>query len=132
MLFKDKIRPLKKQIGNFGQQVAADFLLGRGYKILAQNFFTPQGEIDLILEKDGQLVFVEVKTRLSDKFGLPEEAVDNKKREKMHQAGLKYLEEKQIKSDNFRFDIVAVEIDKDKKNAKIRHHKGMALCQRVW
>jgi len=125
MLFKDKIRPLKKQIGDFGQQLAADFLLGRGYKILTKNYFARAGEIDLIAEKDGQVVFVEVKTRLSDKFGLPEEAVDNKKREKMHLAGLKYLEEKQIENDNFRFDIVAVEIDKKSKKAVIRHHKGI-------
>jgi len=125
MISPDKISPLKKQIGNFGQQLAADFLLGKSYKILAQNYFTKVGEIDLIAEKDGQIVFVEVKTRLSDKFGLPEDAVDRKKREKMHQAGLKYLEEKQIESENFRFDIVAVEIDRFKKVAKIRHHKGI-------
>ena len=64
---------IKGKIGKFGQQIAGQFLQKRGYEILAENFHSRKGEIDLVVEKDGQLVFVEVKTRLSDKFGLPEE-----------------------------------------------------------
>lgn len=119
------IRSWQKQVGDFGQKIAAEFLAKRGYQILAQKYFTREGEIDLVGEKDGQLVFFEVKTRLSDKFGLPEEAIDNQKKEKMIQAGLKYFEENQIEHDNYRFDCVAIEIDKLNKRAKIRHHKSI-------
>jgi len=115
----------KLRIGDYGQKLAVDFLTKRKYKILGEKFFTKDGEIDLIAEQNGQLIFIEVKTRLSDKFGLPEEAVDRQKKEKMSEAGLQYLAEKQIGHDNYRFDCIAIEIDKKNKKAVIRHHKGI-------
>jgi len=115
----------KLKIGVFGQKLAADYLKKKDYEIQAENYFAKIGEIDLIAIKDGQIIFIEVKTRLSDKFGLPEEAVDEKKKEKLYQTGLKYLKEKQINHENFRFDCLAIEIDRLNKIAKIRHHKGI-------
>ncbi|MFA5187796.1 MAG: YraN family protein [Patescibacteria group bacterium] len=115
----------KQNIGKYGQEVARKWLQARDYNFLAANFSTRHGELDLIFEKNKQIIFVEVKTRLSDKFGLPEEAVTEQKKAKMSEAGLKYLAANQIASDNYRFDIVAVEIDKANKKAKIRHHKGI-------
>ena len=102
----------KLRLGDYGQKLASEFLSQRNYKILGEKFFTRDGELDLIAEQAGQLIFIEVKTRLSDKFGLPEEAIDRRKKEKMQQAGLNYLAEKQIKTDNYRFDCIAIEIDK--------------------
>jgi len=116
---------LKNKIGRFGQQLAANYFLAHGYKVLAENFYTQAGEIDLILEKDNQLIFVEVKTRLSEKFGLPEEAIDANKKEKLYSAGLKYLELNNVENDNFRFDCLAVLINKEEKKALIRHHKNI-------
>ncbi|MCX6745254.1 MAG: YraN family protein [Candidatus Parcubacteria bacterium] len=113
------------KIGSFGQQLAADFLKQRNYQIVAQNYYTRLGEIDLIAIKDGQLIFVEVKTRLSEKFGLPEEAVTDRKKEKMYQTALQYLEKEKVNHDNFRFDILAVMIDRYGKKAVIRHHKNI-------
>jgi len=115
----------KNEIGKFGQNLAAEFLRKRNYQILEQNFFTRLGEIDLVCSHNGQLVFVEVKTRLSNQFGLPEEAVSAAKKEKMYQAALQYLEKEKVNHDNFRFDIVAIEIDKANKKAIIRHHKNI-------
>ncbi len=116
---------IKNKIGKFGQQIAGQILEKKGYKILTENFYTRGGEIDLIAEQGSQIVFVEVKTRLSNRFGLPEEAVDSAKKEKFYEAALKYLEEKQIEHDNFRLDLIAVEINKENKTAKIRHHKNI-------
>ena len=115
----------KLRIGDYGQKLAVDFLTKRKYRILSEKFFTKDGEIDVIAEQAGQLIFIEVKTRLSDKFGLPEEAVDRQKKEKMQQAGLNYLADKQVNNDNYRFDCIAIEIDKKNKKAVIRHHKGI-------
>ena len=114
-----------RQVGIFGQKLAADFLRQKKYQIEAENFRAREGEIDIIAAKDGQLVFVEVKTRLSNRFGLPEEAVSESKLEKMRQTALKYLELKQLNHDNYRFDIVAIEIDKAQKKAIIRHYKNI-------
>jgi putative endonuclease len=115
----------KIKIGKFGQEIAAEFLVKRNYQILGQNFFSRLGEIDLIAEDGGQLVFIEVKTRLSDRFGLPEEALTKLKLEKMREAALEYLVAKKINHDNYRFDLIAVEVDKENKAAKIRHYKNI-------
>jgi putative endonuclease len=115
----------KKQVGSFGQNLAGQFLQKRNYKIIRENFAVKEGEIDIICEKDDQLIFVEVKTRLSENFGLPEEAVNDAKKEKIYIAALKYLEQEQINHDNFRFDCLAVLIDKVQKKATIRHYKNI-------
>ena len=116
---------LKGEIGIFGQKLAVDFLRRQGYQLKAENFRTRQGEIDIVAIKDGQIVFVEVKTRLSERFGLPEEAVSSGKLEKMRLTAFKYLEQNQENTDNFRFDIVAIVIDKIEKKAIIRHYKNI-------
>ncbi len=116
---------LKAKIGRFGQDLAREYLTRKGYLILAENFYCQAGELDLIAQKDDQLVFIEVKTRRSRKFGLPEEAVNRTKREKMHKAALVYLAQEKIKNNIFRFDCLALEIDKEAKTAKIRHHKAI-------
>ena len=114
-----------RRVGVYGQKLAVDFLVRNHYKIETENFRTRQGEIDIIASQDGQVVFVEVKARLSNRFGLPEEAVTEGKLAKMNLAALKYLEEQKLNTDNFRFDIVAIEIDKAQKKAKIRHYKNI-------
>ena len=116
---------LKKQIGDFGQNIAREYLARKHYEILEENFFTRLGEIDIIAKNNGQVVFVEVKTRLSAKFGLPEEAVGREKIEKMQQAAMEYWQKQQINNDNYRFDMIAVEINKPNKRAIIRHHKNI-------
>lgn len=115
----------KGKIGSFGQKLAVDYLCGKDFKLEAENFRTRQGEIDIIVSQAGQLIFVEVKTRLSDRFGLPEEAVSESKLEKMRLTAMQYLEQNQLNTDNFRFDIVAIVIDKANKKAIIRHYKNI-------
>lgn len=117
----------KAKAGAFGQKLAADFLKSRGYAILAENFQTREGELDLIAELKGQLIFVEVKTRLTDKYGLPEEAVSSAKLEKMQAAAAEYLSQNQVNHENYRFDIIAVEIDRAQSRARIRHHKNILV-----
>lgn len=112
-------------VGSFGQNIAVEFLKKKHYIILKENFYTREGEIDIIAEHEGQIVFIEVKTRLSEKFGLPEDAVNNDKKNKMQQAAMEYWQQKQINNDNYRFDLVAIQIDKLNKRAIIRHHKNI-------
>lgn len=115
----------KIKIGNFGQNLAKDYLLKRGYQICGENFRVLEGELDLIAAKDKQLVFIEVKTRLSNKYGLPDEAVDGHKLRKMQEAALKYMTNQGFNSDNYRYDLVAVLVDKNEKKAIIRHYKNI-------
>lgn len=64
-----------QKIGKKGEQLALEFLKKKGYEILSQNFRSKIGEIDIIGTKDNTVIFVEVKTRIGNKYGLPEEAV---------------------------------------------------------
>lgn len=73
----------KQQRGKIGEDMATEYLNKKGYKILERNFECRQGEIDIIaLDKD-EIVFVEVKTRTSKKYGLAAEAVDENKKTSM-------------------------------------------------
>ena len=72
----------KKLLGRAGEKLAVDFLKKKGFKILKTNYKTVVGEIDIIAQDREYIVFIEVKTRSSDNYGLPREAVDRKKQEK--------------------------------------------------
>src|SRR5947209_7314149 len=75
-------RPLHLRIGRRGEEAAAEQLKAAGYRILARNYRCPSGEIDLVAEERGVLVFVEVKTRSSAAYGSPRDAVTPAKRRK--------------------------------------------------
>ena len=72
----------KKLLGKKGEQLVEEYLKNQGCKILKRNYRTPCGEADIIMEKDGITVFVEVKTRSSDVYGEPKDAVGYRKQEK--------------------------------------------------
>jgi putative endonuclease len=114
-----------KKIGDFGQQIGREFLDRRGYRVIASNYFGPEGEIDLVAQQGQQLVFIEVKTRLSTNYGWPEEAIDRKKITKLLKTVGHYLVEKEVADDNFRLDCLAVAIDRANLKAQIRHYKNI-------
>lgn len=106
----------KQRIGKWGETVAAYYLEQRGYRVLARNVRTGRGEIDLIARQEGApprgnvLVFVEVKTRTNDQFGLPEEAVDERKLEHLFRAAEAYLEEHtEMTGQEWRIDAIAIQ-----------------------
>ena len=99
----------KIKTGNQGENLAADFLLKKGYEIIARNYRYKHSEIDLIVQQKNLLVFVEVKTRSSSSFGEPEAFVDAKKVSKIFEGAEQYIHEANWKG-NIRFDIVSVKI----------------------
>jgi putative endonuclease len=98
----------KQRLGRWGEILAAKFLVGEGYRVLGQNVRTPYGEIDLMVEKDGVTVFVEVKTRSGTGFGLPEEAITRAKREHILAAIAFYWQQEERQMTDWRVDVVAV------------------------
>jgi len=107
-------------LGNKGEDLAAKFLRKQGYRIIRRNYSAPSGEIDIIAEDRGTVVFVEVKTRTDDLFGLPVEAVGYRKRLRMIETALHYLSRLK-KQPPARFDIVCVNIrGKEKEVEHIR------------
>lgn len=99
----------KRIIGNEKEQKAAEYLIARGYRILAANFFCRHGEIDLIASQDGVLVFIEVKFRKDLQSGSPFEAVDARKIRKICKAARYYMYSNHIPEDvPCRFDVVGI------------------------
>lgn len=95
-------------LGRQGEKVALQFLRRLGYKIIARNFSCRWGEIDIIAEYAGVLVFVEVKTRKTDAYGAPEEAVDWKKIRHLQRVAQFYLVHFAEAQRPSRFDVIAV------------------------
>ena len=95
------------KLGQRGEGLAVEFLKKKGYKIIKQNYKTRIGEIDIIADDGGTLVFVEVKTRESIAYGMPFEAVTRYKKRKIANVALLYL--KKIKEvPPCRFDVVSI------------------------
>ena len=97
-----------REKGKQGEDIAAACLRKDGYRIVERNYRCRYGEIDIIAMDAGNVVFVEVKSRKSDHFGSPEEAVGITKQKKISKVALNYLQEKELTGHNARFDIVAV------------------------
>jgi putative endonuclease len=98
----------RRFLGDRGEDLAAAFLKKQGYKILERNYRTPLGEVDIIARQRGVLVFIEVKTRRSGKFGSPQEAVHPAKQERLRNLAEYYLSQKRLGEVAVRFDVVGI------------------------
>ena len=85
-----------KNLGNAGENFAANYLENLGYKIIAKNFRVRSAEIDIVAETDDVIVFVEVKTRSNTNHGLPVEAVNFRKQQKIIEAASVFLQDENI------------------------------------
>ena len=112
---------IKKEIGNFGENIAEYYLKQNGYIILDRNFECRQGEIDIIALDKKEIVFIEVKTRRNNKYGTPSEAVNKIKQKHMLQAIKYYLYIRNLSEEFIRIDVIEVYI-KDNVN-KVNHIK---------
>jgi len=111
-----------KLTGGLGEALALKYLLQKGYGLIKKNHFIRGGEIDLILEKNGILVFVEVKTRRSKAFGSPAESITPLKKQKLLRAIKTYLATPALRSlgeGGWRCDLIAIEIQG--RTARIKH-----------
>ena len=97
-------------IAETGEALAVAHLRTRGYKILAQNYRALRGEIDLVAQDGDCLVFVEVKTRRSLKFGVPQAAVTRQKQQQISKVALAYLRNHDRFDVPCRFDVIAIHL----------------------
>ena len=109
----------RRQLGDVGEDLAAAALKKQGYKILARNYVTPLGEIDLIAQKGRTVVVVEVKTRKSLRFGSPQESVSLTKQKRLRRLADYYLKDKRLTGVPVRFDVVAVTLAGDEPQVEI-------------
>ncbi|WP_274953059.1 YraN family protein [Angelakisella massiliensis] len=100
----------RKETGALGEQAAADYLLEKGYELLARNWHCRWGELDLVARKEEILAFVEVKTRKPGAMVSPLEAVNRTKRRKLIRSAQAYLMELGETELQPRFDVAAVTV----------------------
>lgn len=81
----------KNKLGFSGEELAAEMMKNKGYYIIARNYTCPYGEIDIIASKDKTVAFAEVKTRTSELYGVPAEAVDLRKQKRIKNAARYFL-----------------------------------------
>jgi putative endonuclease len=98
----------RRTLGADGEARAAEWYQARGYHVVARNWRCRDGELDLVVRKGSELVFVEVKTRTTDRFGVPAEAVTPLKQRRLRGLAARFLRETGTGADTLRFDVVAI------------------------
>ncbi len=106
------------ELGKKGEEIAKNMLIDKGWEILDTNWRFDKDELDIVAKDGDEIVIVEVKTRSTDFFGYPEDAVDSKKEKFLIRATESYIEENNIDVDT-RFDIIAIILND--KETKIHH-----------
>ncbi len=103
----------RKRIGDQGEEIAANFLIARGYRIVERNFRCKGGEVDIVAREAGSgcLVFVEVKTRRDLSYGVPQLAVNSFKQRQISKAALTWLSKNRLHDQLARFDVIAILLD---------------------
>ena len=109
----------RQQFGKKSENLAVWYLKKIGYKIIEQNYRTPLGEIDIIAKEKKTIVFVEVKSRQSIRYGNPKWAVTPKKQRKISMVALQYLKSIRQTDAKARFDVVAITSNRDEPRIEI-------------
>lgn len=108
----------KQAIGKKGEEIASHFLMQKGYEVLEKNYRFGKNEVDLITQKQGLLIFIEVKLRSSLEYGMPEEMVSEGQKKRIIETAENYIFEHNWQND-IRFDIIS--INKSKEEFQIEH-----------
>lgn len=111
----------RKQLGRRGEDLALKFLKKNGYRFLDRNFYCPIGEVDLVVQKRNELVFVEVKTRFSSTHGSPEEAVNSRKIQSIAKTAEWFRKYNPQLPEKWRIDVIAIEINEAGEFIDLRH-----------
>ncbi len=98
----------RQKLGAHGERLAARRYESNGYTVVARNWRCNDGELDLVLRGDGVLVFAEVKTRSSDRFGVPAEAVTPAKQRRIRKLAQRFCADTGERARTLRFDVVSV------------------------
>ncbi len=115
----------RQNLGKWGESQAADYLARQGFTLLERNVRTPYGEIDLVVEKDGLVIFVEVKTRRSRTFGYPEESVNLRKQIHLKNSVEYYIQNHPEVQREWRVDVISIQATGASRPTQITHFKNV-------
>lgn len=111
----------RQKLGSHGEDIACEYLIKHGYKIIERNFKKTYGELDIISLYKDILVFIEVKTRIGRRYGMPEESVTPRKLHEVKQTALYYKLLHPELSENLRIDVIGMELDEEKRLVYFNH-----------
>lgn len=111
----------RQALGAFGERLAAAHLEAKGYRILDRNYRCQEGEVDLVAEREGCLVFVEVRTRRGRSQGSPEESVTPRKAARLQAVAEAYAQAHPDAPEDRRIDVVAVELSPGGRLLRVDH-----------
>jgi putative endonuclease len=124
LLNRRKLLADRKRLGRWGEKYSEKFLKSEGLKTLARNFSCKTGEIDLVMvDGDGAIVFVEVRTKADESFSPPEESITQPKRARLKRAARYFLAAHKIEDRPLRFDVVTVVLGQVGR-PQIRHYQN--------
>lgn len=118
---KDPNWSSRREVGAWGEEKAVEYLKKKGYKIVARHWTHRIGEIDIVAASGGRIVFVEVKTRTSRRFGAPEEGITWFKQERLRRTTNVYMLKHKLNDVPYQIDSLAVMYDPILKQTTIRH-----------
>lgn len=98
----------RRSLGKLGEAAAVEFLLQKGYTIRERNWRCRFGELDIVMEFEGVLVIVEVRSKSSDAFGTAEESVNRRKQHKVRSVASYYIQSQHAWNHTIRFDMISV------------------------
>jgi len=116
------MKTLNRTTGRAGEDIAAESLSKKHFKILERNFSNKFGEIDIIAKDNGVLVFVEVKTKIGEDFGSPEEMINPGKLARIRNMATMYLHGESVPC---RIDVVAVVLGSDNEVVRLTHYENV-------
>ncbi|MFC1780620.1 YraN family protein [Patescibacteria group bacterium] len=102
----------KKQLGKMGEDYAVEYLESKRYEVIGRNVYIGDGEIDIVTKKDDMIVFVEVKTRKSDKYVDILDSIDEAKEEALVTSCEEYLIKNDLETADYRIDLIGIILNK--------------------
>ena len=105
------MKKLNKLVGNIGENLALNFLVNKNYIILEKNYRFHKNEVDIIAKKNNIIIFVEIKSRVNNKYGYGEEAVNYIKQKQIIKVANYYLQKNNFSNYFFRFDVLTVKFN---------------------
>lgn len=118
------------ETGKLGEDIARKFLLSKNYTIITSNFKTKFGEIDLVASKNHILIFVEVKLKIGEDFGRPEEMINKRKLLQVQNTAVSFLQKYPLDKtncDSYRIDAVCVVLAANKEIERIDHYENITF-----
>lgn len=122
---KDPDWSSRREIGRWGEDKAARYLENKGYKIIARHWTHRIGELDIVAAKDGRVVFVEVRTKTSLRYGMPEESVGAWKKERLCRTANVYMLKHKIGNMPYQIDLIAIVHNLAINQTTIRHFENV-------